>query len=74
MLALTAMGLSIVFGVMRVVNVAQRSSARCDRLDGGLSLGAHPAIDYGAIIIAPLLVGVLMVHRRDHLQKIDYHS
>ena len=76
-LALTAMGLSIVFGVMRVVNVAHGEFFMLGAVIAwtvAYSLGAHPAIGFlAAIIIAPLLVGILAgAADRIILQKINY--
>ena len=71
------MGLSIVFGVMRVVNVAHGEFFMLGAVIAwtvAYSLGAHPAIGFlAAIIIAPLLVGILAgAANRIILQKINY--
>ena len=71
------MGLSIVFGVMRVVNVAHGEFFMLGAVIAwtvAYSLGAHPAIGFlAAIIIAPLLVGILAgAADRIILQKINY--
>ena len=62
-LALTAMGLSVVFGVMRVVNVAHGEFYMLGAVIAwfvATTLGAHPALGFvAALIIAPLLVGGL---------------
>ena len=62
-LALTAMGLSIVFGVMRVVNVAHGEFYMVGAVLAwfiATSVGAHPALGFvAALLIAPLLVGFL---------------
>ena len=62
-IALTAVGLSIVFGIMRVVNVAH---GEFFMLGAVLAwwitslIGGHPALGFAAaLIIAPLLVGTL---------------
>lgn len=62
-IALTAVGLSIVFGIMRVVNVAH---GEFFMLGAVLAwwitslIGGHPALGFAAaLIIAPLLVGAL---------------
>lgn len=76
-LALTAMGLSIVFGVMRVVNVAHGEFYMLGAVFAwfiSTTIGANPAIGFiGALIIAPLLVGSLAAAAdRLILQRIDY--
>ena len=62
-LVLTAMGLSIVFGVMRVVNVAHGEFFMLGAVLAWFVttlVGGHPALGFGiAIIVAPLLVAVL---------------
>jgi len=62
-LALTAMGLSVVFGVMRVVNVAHGEFYMLGAVIAwfvATTLGAHPALGFvAALILAPLLVGGL---------------
>ncbi len=62
-LVLTAMGLSIVFGVMRVVNVAHGEFFMLGAVLAWFItslIGGHPAIGFGfAVIAAPLLVGAL---------------
>ncbi len=62
-LALTALGLSLVFGVMRIVNVAH---GEFYMLGAVLAyavtsvIGGHPALGFTvALIVAPLLVGAL---------------
>jgi branched-chain amino acid transport system permease protein len=76
-LALTAVGLSIVFGIMRVVNVAH---GEFFMLGAVLAwwvtslVGAHPALGFfAALIIAPLLVAAL-ASLSDYLilSKINY--
>ncbi len=76
-LALTAMGLSIVFGVMRVVNVAHGEFFMLGAVMAwwiAHVLGAHPALGFmAALMIAPLFVGTLAaLADRIILQKIDY--
>lgn len=76
-LALTAMGLSLVFGVMRVVNVAH---GEFYMLGAVLAwwvtsfMGGHPAIGFvAALIFAPLLVGGLaVIADRLVLQRVKY--
>jgi len=76
-LALIAVGLSLVFGIMRVVNVAH---GEFFMLGAVLAwwitslLGGHPAIGFvAALIVAPLLVGAL-ASLADHLvlRRINY--
>lgn len=62
-LALTAVGLSLVFGVMRVVNVAH---GEFFMLGAVLAwwvtsmIGGHPAIGFGvALVLVPVLVGLI---------------
>ena len=64
-LALTAVGLSLVFGVMRVVNIAHGEFFMLGAVIAWFiahSLGGHPAIGFAAaLIVAPLLVGAIAV-------------
>lgn len=76
-LALTAVGLSIVFGIMRVVNVAHGEFFMLGAVMAWWItnlIGGHPAIGFiAALFIAPLAVGVLaVVCDRFVLQKIEY--
>ncbi|MEM7044619.1 MAG: branched-chain amino acid ABC transporter permease [Pseudomonadota bacterium] len=76
-LALTALGLSLVFGVMRVVNVAHGEFYMLGAVIAWFvasTLGGHSAVGFlGALIIAPLLVGgVAMVADRLVLQRVAY--
>ena len=76
-LALTAMGLSIVFGVMRIVNVAHGQFYMLGAVIAwwvAHLLGVNPALGFiAALIIAPLLVGVLAaIADRLVLQRIAY--
>jgi len=76
-LALTAMGLSVVFGVMRVVNVAHGEFYMLGAVIAWVvatTLGAHPALGFvAALILAPLLVGGLAaVADMLILQRIGY--
>lgn len=76
-LVLTAMGLSIVFGVMRVVNVAH---GEFYMLGAVLTwfitsmVGGHPAIGFvAAIVVAPVLVGCLAAGAdRLILKRVNY--
>lgn len=62
-LALTAMGLSIVFGVMRVVNVAHGEFYMLGAVLAWFvttTIGGHPALGFvAALFIVPILVGIL---------------
>ncbi|OUS36568.1 branched-chain amino acid ABC transporter permease [Rhodobacterales bacterium 56_14_T64] len=76
-LALTAMGLSIVFGVMRVVNVAHGEFYMLGAVIAWWVtslIGGHPAIGFVmALGIAPLVVGLLAAAAdKLILQKINY--
>ncbi|MGB7242835.1 MAG: branched-chain amino acid ABC transporter permease [Sulfitobacter sp.] len=76
-LALTAMGLSIVFGVMRVVNVAHGEFYMLGAVIAwwvASLIGTHPALGFiAAIVVAPVLVGLLAgLADRVILQRINY--
>ncbi len=62
-LALTAVGLSLVFGVMRVVNVAHGEFFMLGAIIAwwiATSLGGHPALGFlAALIVAPVAVGLI---------------
>ncbi len=62
-LALTAVGLSLVFGVMRVVNIAHGEFFMLGAVLAwwiATSVGGHPALGFGvALVMAPLIVGAL---------------
>ncbi|MSU88714.1 branched-chain amino acid ABC transporter permease [Rhodobacteraceae bacterium 2CG4] len=62
-LALTAVGLSLVFGVMRVVNVAHGEFFMLGAVLAwwiATTVGGHPALGFAvALVVAPLIVGVL---------------
>ena len=62
-LVLTSMGLSIVFGVMRVVNVAHGEFYMLGAVVAWyvtFLLGGHPAVGFvAALVVAPLLVGLI---------------
>ena len=64
-LALTAVGLSLVFGVMRVVNIAHGEFFMLGAVIAwwiAHSLGGHPALGFAvALIVAPVLVGAIAV-------------
>ncbi len=77
-LSLTAIGLSIVFGVMRVVNVAHGEFFMLGAVFAWFvaqAIGTHPALGFvAAILIAPLLVGTLAAGvDRLILKRIDYN-
>lgn len=76
-LALTAVGLSIVFGIMRVVNVAHGEFYMLGAVIAWWItslIGGHPAYGFiAALIVAPLLVGVMaVICDRLILSKINY--
>lgn len=76
-LSLTAVGLSIVFGVMRVVNVAHGEFFMLGAVFAWLvatSVGAHAAAGFVvALAVAPLLVGIIAAGAdRLVLWRIDY--
>jgi branched-chain amino acid transport system permease protein len=64
-LALTAVGLSLVFGVMRVVNIAHGEFFMLGAVIAWWitqMIGGHPAIGFGvALVLAPLIVGAIAV-------------
>lgn len=76
-LALTAMGLSVVFGVMRVVNVAHGEFYMLGAVIAWwvtTLIGGHPAVGLvAALVVAPVLVGILAASAdRLILQRITY--
>ena len=62
-LALTALGLSLVFGIMRVVNVAHGEFYMLGAMIGwfvGDAIGLHPALGFAAaVVVAPAVVAAL---------------
>src|SRR6185295_14304618 len=65
-LALTALGLSLVFGVMRVINIAHGEFVMLGAIIAWWCsadlLGAHPAIGFLlALLLAPVIVGALAI-------------
>ncbi|MFK7875476.1 MAG: branched-chain amino acid ABC transporter permease [Paracoccaceae bacterium] len=76
-LSLTALGLSLVFGVMRVVNVAHGEFYMLGAVVAwfvATALGTHPAVGFlGALMIAPIVAGALAIVA-DHLvlRRVDY--
>ncbi len=76
-LALTAVGLSLVFGVMRVVNIAHGEFFMLGAVIAwwvAQALGGHPAVGFAvALVIAPLLVGSLAIAAdMTILKRLDY--
>lgn len=77
MLALMALGLSLVFGVMRVVNVAHGEFFMLGAILAWAvttAIGGHPALGFvAALIVAPLLVGgVALASERLVLRRLQY--
>src|SRR4030095_17133667 len=65
-LALTALGLSLVFGVMRVINIAHGEFVMLGAVVAWWCaadlLGAHPLLGFAvALAVAPLIVGGIAV-------------
>ena len=76
-LALTALGLSLVFGVMRVVNVAHGEFFMLGAVVAwfvATSVAGHPAIGFvAALLLAPLIAGALaMIVDRLVLKHVAY--
>ncbi len=76
-LALTAVGLGLVFGVMRVVNVAHGEFFMLGAVIAwwiATTLGGHPAFGFVvALVFAPLVVGVIAaIADMTVLKRIDY--
>ena len=76
-LALTALGLSLVFGVMRVVNVAHGEFFMLGAVIAwyvATAIGGHPALGFvGALLVAPLVAGLIaMVVDRLILKPVAY--
>ncbi len=76
-LALTAVGLSLVFGVMRVVNIAHGEFFMLGAVIAWFiahSLGGHPAIGFAvALVAAPLIVGAIAIAAdMTILKRVDY--
>ena len=77
-LALTALGLSLVFGVMRVVNVAHGEFFMLGAVIAwfiSTSFGGHPAVGFlAALLISPLVVGaVALIAERLVLRRLNYN-
>ncbi|RBI76901.1 branched-chain amino acid ABC transporter permease [Roseovarius sp. TE539] len=76
-LALTAVGLSLVFGVMRVVNIAHGEFFMLGAVIAwwvAQSMGGHPAVGFAAaLVIAPLAVAAIAVAAdMTILKRLDY--
>ncbi|KMW59155.1 High-affinity branched-chain amino acid transport system permease protein LivH [Candidatus Rhodobacter oscarellae] len=76
-LTLTALGLSLVFGIMRVVNVAHGEFYMLGAVIAwfvATSLGGHPALGFmAALVVAPVLVGLLAAAADvTLLKRVDY--
>ena len=76
-LALTAIGLSLVFGVMRVVNVAHGEFFMLGAVLAWWiagAVGGHPALGFAvALVVAPVLVGLLAaVADMTILKRVNY--
>lgn len=78
MLALTALGLSLVFGVMRVVNVAHGEFFMLGAVLAwaiSTAISGHPALGFlTALVLAPLIVGLIaLVAERLVLRRLNYN-
>jgi branched-chain amino acid transport system permease protein len=76
-LALTALGLSLVFGVMRIVNVAHGEFFMLGSVVAWFvanAVGAHPALGFvAALIVSPIVVGIVaLVAERLVLRRLNY--
>jgi branched-chain amino acid transport system permease protein len=76
-LALTALGLSLVFGVMRIVNVAHGEFFMLGAVVAwfvSTIVGGHPALGFlAALVVSPLVVGVIaLVAERLVLRRLNY--
>ncbi|RUU13944.1 branched-chain amino acid ABC transporter permease [Mesorhizobium sp. USDA-HM6] len=77
-LALTALGLSLVFGVMRIVNVAHGEFFMLGAVLAwaiSTAIAGHPAIGFmAALVVAPLLVGlVAFLAEWQVLRRLNYN-
>ena len=77
-LSLTALGLSMVFGVMRVVNVAHGEFFMLGAVLAWVvsnMLGTHPAVGFvAALVVAPLVVGAIaLLAERLVLRRLNYN-
>src|SRR5690554_3553122 len=78
-LALMALGLSLVFGVMRVVNVAHGEFFMLGAVLAwavSTAFAGHPAIGFGAaLVVAPLVVGaVAFLAERLVLKRLNHDA
>src|SRR5215218_3301719 len=73
-LVLTALGLSLVFGVMRVVNVAHGEFFMLGAVLAW-AISGHPALGFlAALVLAPLIVGLIaLVAERLVLRRLNYN-
>ena len=76
-LALTALGLSLVFGVMRIVNIAHGEFYMLGAVFASVvaaSIGGHPAIGFiVALVVSPLMVGAIaLLAERLILRRLSY--
>jgi branched-chain amino acid transport system permease protein len=76
-LALTALGLSLVFGVMRIVNVAHGEFFMLGAVVAWVvanAVGAHPALGFAAaLVVSPIVVGaVALIAERLVLRRLSY--
>jgi branched-chain amino acid transport system permease protein len=76
-LSLTALGLSLVFGVMRIVNVAHGEFFMLGAVLAwaiASTLGGHPALGFfAALVLSPLIVGAIAwASERLVLSRLDY--
>lgn len=76
-LALTALGLSLVFGVMRVVNVAHGEFFMLGAVLAwfvATTVGTHPALGFlAALVIAPVIAGIIaLIADYLVLKRVDY--
>ncbi|WP_432288214.1 branched-chain amino acid ABC transporter permease [Aminobacter sp. BA135] len=77
-LALTALGLSLVFGVMRIVNVAHGEFFMLGAVLAWAittAVGGHPALGFAAaLVLSPLIVGfIAWISERLVLRRLDYN-
>lgn len=77
-LVLTALGLSLVFGVMRIVNVAHGEFFMLGAVLAWAittAVGGHPALGFAAaLVLAPLIVGfIAWISERLILRRLDYN-
>ncbi|MDW6026493.1 branched-chain amino acid ABC transporter permease [Mesorhizobium sp. BAC0120] len=76
-LALTALGLSLVFGIMRIVNVAHGEFFMLGAVIAwfvSTVFGGHPALGFvAALIVSPLVVGAIaLIAERLVLRRLNY--